>query len=46
MTAGLSIEYSDIIQINNKTIDYKTEHKINNFKNYEKFYKNCSENFF
>jgi len=45
MTAGLSIEYSDIIQINNKTIDYKTEHKINNFKNYKKFYKICSENF-
>jgi hypothetical protein len=43
--AGLSIEYSDIIEINNKTIDYKTEHKINNFKNYKKFYKICSENF-
>jgi hypothetical protein len=43
--AGLSIEYSDIIEINNKTIDYKTEHKINNFKNYKKFYKICLENF-
>ena len=45
MIAGLSNEYSDIIQINNKTIDYKTEHKIYNFNNYKKFYKICSENF-
>ena len=45
MIAGLSNEYSDIIDINNKKIDYKTEHKIYNFKNYKKFYKICSENF-
>jgi hypothetical protein len=45
MIAGFSNEYSDIIQINNKTIDYKTEHKIDNFKNYKKFYKICLENF-
>jgi hypothetical protein len=43
--AGKSNEYSDIISINNNTIDYKTEHKISSFRNYEKFYKNCTENF-
>lgn len=43
--AGKSNEYSDIISINNNTIDYKTEHKISSFRNYEKFYKNCLENF-
>jgi len=45
MIAGLSNEYSDIIEINNKTIDYKTEHKIYNFRNYQKFYKDCLGNF-
>jgi hypothetical protein len=45
MSAGPSLEYIEINSINNRTADYTTEHKISNFKNYEKFYKNCLGNF-